>query len=355
MTDEIHDPGPDEASGRLDGISPDIAASPLRIEGSGTIRIGTASWTDPTMTAAGVFYPDGADTAEERLNYYAGRFPVVEVDATYYALPTRGMAAEWAARTPPGFVFDVKAHGLLTGHGADVRRLPDWLRRAVPAGALTAGRLYGKDLSPALRAEVWRRFLDALEPLRAAGKLGTILLQFPRWFTPSRASARMLADARSNLGSVPGVVEFRHRAWMADRVGPRTLDLLRGLELGHVVVDGPQGMESSMPPIVAVTTPSIAVLRLHGRRTETWERRNDPATERYRYLYDDDEIAEHLRAVIELSERKVSAIHVIYNNCHGNYAATNAVELSRLLLTGAAPRSSAPAPATLHPDASPSG
>jgi hypothetical protein len=78
MSDTSHDPGPDEASDRLDGVSPDIAASPLRIGDSATIRIGTASWTDPTMTAAGVFYPEGADSAEERLNYYASRFPVVE-------------------------------------------------------------------------------------------------------------------------------------------------------------------------------------------------------------------------------------------------------------------------------------
>ena len=76
----------------------------------------------------------------------------------------------------------------------------------------------------------------------------------------------------------------------------------------------------------------MAVLRLHGRRTETWETRNDPATERYRYLYDEAEIAEHLQAVLELSEMKESAIHIIYNNCHGNYAVTNAAELSARLL-----------------------
>ena len=84
---KTHDPGPGRRERPLDGVAPDIAASPLRIGDSGTIRIGTASWTDPTMTASGVFYPEGADSAEERLNYYASRFPVVEVDATYYALP----------------------------------------------------------------------------------------------------------------------------------------------------------------------------------------------------------------------------------------------------------------------------
>ena len=202
---------------------------------------------------------------------------------------------------------------------------------------------------------MWRRFLEALEPLRAAGKLGAILLQFPKWFTPSKASARFLADARSRLNGVPGVVEFRHRAWMAERIRARTLDLLRDLELGHVVVDGPQGMESSVPRTVAVTTPSLAVVRLHGRRADTWEKRNDPATERYRYLYDGEEIEEHLRAIIELSEQKVNAIHVIYNNCHGNYAATNAAELTWRLLTGEGPRIREPAPAIASAGPSPSG
>lgn len=82
----------------------------------------------------------------------------------------------------------------------------------------------------------------------------------------------------------------------------------------------------------AVTSSRLAVIRLHGRRRETWEARNDPATERYRYLYDDSELAEHLRRIIELSERKQNAVHVIYNNCHGNYAVTNAAELTYLLL-----------------------
>ncbi|HEU5039992.1 MAG TPA: DUF72 domain-containing protein, partial [Gemmatimonadales bacterium] len=146
------------------------------------------------------------------------------------------------------------------------------------------------------------------------------------------ASARLLADARERLGQVVGAVEFRHRAWMTGPVAARTLALLEELDLAHVVVDGPQGMESSLPRIPAVTSSRLAVLRLHGRRVETWEARNDPATERYRYLYDDDEIAEHLRTVLELSERKERAIHIIYNNCHGNYAVTNAAELSFRLL-----------------------
>jgi probable DNA metabolism protein len=323
--DARHDPGLAAARRRAGPL----AARPR--EADPRIRVGVAGWTDATLTTPGLFYPPGTLTAEDRLRHYATRFPIVEVDATYYALPTRGMAAAWAARTPPGFVFDVKAHGLMTGHGADVRRLPDWLRRALPSACVAGGRLYGRDLPRELLDEVWRRFLAALDPLRAAGKLGGILLQYPRWFVPSKPAAESLAAARERLGGDIGAVEFRHRDWMTGRVAPRTLSLLEELELAHVVVDGPQGMESSVPPVVATTHRRLAVFRLHGRRQSTWEARNDPATERYRYLYDEDELAEHLRRLVELSEQKSAALHVIFNNCHGNYAVTNATELRVLM------------------------
>jgi probable DNA metabolism protein len=329
----VHDPGLAAARVRAERAGAPAAAG-LRTLAGRTILIGVAGWTDPTLVRGNVFYPAGVDNPEDRLRFFASRMPIVEADSTYYAMPSRAMAVEWAARTPAHFTFDVKAHGLMTGHGADVRRLPDWLRRTLPRNASSSRRLYGKDLPDELRGEVWRRFLDALEPLRAAGKLGAILLQFPRWFTPSRASAKFLTDARARLGRDVGAVEFRHRSWMHGRVAARTLGLLEELELAHVVVDGPQGMESSMPRVVAVTSPRMAVLRLHGRRTETWETRNDPATERYRYLYDEAEIAEHVQTVLDLSERKECAIHIIYNNCHGNYAVTNAAELSWRLLQG---------------------
>ncbi len=333
--DPTHDPGVRAARARLQSVAAN-APTGMRTPGGTTLYVGVAGWTDATLTAGGVFYPRGVENAEDRLRYYAARYPIVEVDATYYSMPTRAMAVEWARRTPDGFVFDVKAHGLMTGHGADVRRLPDWLRRELPR--TTGERLYGRDLPAELLDEVWRRFLGALEPLREAGKLGAILLQFPRWFTPSRESAAALAACRTRLGQCVGAVELRHHSWMTGRLAERTPALLSDLDLAYVVVDGPQGMESSMPPALAVTSPRLAVMRLHGRRTETWEARNHPATERYRYLYDEEELAEHLRRILELSHDKANALHIIYNNCHGNYAVTNAAELTWLLLEGRADR-----------------
>ena len=135
----------------------------------GQVRVGTASWTDPTLIESG-WYPPEASTPEQRLRYYARQFPLVEVDATYYALPNRQTAAAWAARTPPGFTFNVKAFSLFTQHPTRVAALPADLRQAVA----TAGkdRVYLKDVDPAVAGEAWDRFLAALDPLRQAGKLG---------------------------------------------------------------------------------------------------------------------------------------------------------------------------------------
>ena len=292
MSDTTHDPGPDAASDRLDGVSPDIAASPLRIGDSATIRIGTASWTDPTMTAAGVFYPEGADSAEERLNYYASRFPVVEVDATYYALPVRRTAELWVERTPPDFVFDIKAHALMTGQPTETKRLPKDLRSALPAEVAEKPRIYAKDLPDELRDDVWAWFADGLEPLKEAGQLGSILLQYPRWFFTSSENRDEIEQAVERLRAVglTGSVEFRNATWFNEKNIERTMRFLGDRQIPIVMVDGPQGFKSSVPPIVATTSPDLALIRFHGRRTETWEKQNIKTVERFRYLYDDDEL-----------------------------------------------------------------
>src|SRR5437879_4504389 len=124
-----HDPGSEAAAARVAALET-AGAEPIEAGGS-RVLVGTASWTDPTMTATGVFYPKGADTAEERLAYYASSFPVVEVDATYYALPAERTAQLWAERTPPDFTFDIKPHPLMTGQGTAPRRLPNALRECL--------------------------------------------------------------------------------------------------------------------------------------------------------------------------------------------------------------------------------
>src|SRR6266850_7712310 len=168
---EDHDPGSDHAATRAAAIE-SAAAEPIEAAG-GRVLVGTASWTDPTMTAAGVFYPAGSDNAEQRLAYYASTFPVVEVDATYYALPAERTAQLWVDRTPPDFTFDIKAHALMTGQGTETKRLPKVIRDELPAELREKTRIYAKDLPAELNDEVWRMFRSALEPLSERGQLGS--------------------------------------------------------------------------------------------------------------------------------------------------------------------------------------
>ena len=146
-----HDPGVDVARERSEQVTREgePAVLPIHPSGAGEIRVGTASWTDPTMTVPGVFYPTGTDTAEERLGFYAGCFPVVEVDATYYALPSARTAELWVDRTPPDFTFDIKAHALMTGQPTETKRLPKVLREELPEDVRTKPRIYGKQLPAA--------------------------------------------------------------------------------------------------------------------------------------------------------------------------------------------------------------
>src|SRR5207244_5071293 len=139
-----HDPGPAASAERGEAVA-DAARKPMQL-GSASVRVGTASWTDPTMVAPGVFYPPEAKSAEDRLNYYADQFPVVEVDSTYYALPVRRMGELWLARTPPDFTFDVKAHALMTGQPSEVKRLPKEIREVLPVELQDEGRICGRVL-----------------------------------------------------------------------------------------------------------------------------------------------------------------------------------------------------------------
>ena len=113
------------------------------------IRVGTAGWTDRSLIAAG-WYPAEANTPEKRLRYYASQFPLVEVDATYYALPAEQTARAWAERTPAGFTFNIKAFSLFTQHPTPVKALPADLREA--AGQAGKDRVYHKDVDAAVAA-----------------------------------------------------------------------------------------------------------------------------------------------------------------------------------------------------------
>jgi uncharacterized protein YecE (DUF72 family) len=330
--DATHDPGPADANTRAEravALVPEAyVGTPLHFGSANhEIRVGTASWTDPTMTRGGVFYPRGKSTAEDRLRYYSSQFPLVEVDSSYYSLPERATAELWAQRTPANFTFFVKAHALMTGQPTEVARLPVGLIEALPADLAKKTKIYAKDLPAELYDAVWTHFLDAISPLAERGKLGGIVLQYPRWFLPNRETKDHLAESAERLAGVPGAVELRNSMWFSsERSATWTIDMLRDLGLTHVIVDGPQGLKSSVPLVPEVTTPQLALVRLHGRRSATWEAAKVPTVERYRYLYSESEL-EPLASEIEHVSEKATSTAVLFNNCYSNYGATNAREL----------------------------
>src|SRR5438093_9747258 len=184
------------------------------------VRIGTCSWADESLSK--YFYPPQVKGAEERLRFYADRFDTVEANSTYYRLPDREMVQRWADRTPDGFVMHVKAFGVMTRHPVKVEQLPPDLRDEAPRDE--RGRV---DRPPReFRAEIFRRFLGALEPLRSAGKLGGLLFQFPPYIVPKEASLDYLAWAREQVGDDEMLVEFRHRSWYDEEHRDETLRFL---------------------------------------------------------------------------------------------------------------------------------
>jgi uncharacterized protein YecE (DUF72 family) len=291
----------------------------------GSILVGTASWTDKTLIASG-WYPPSADNPERRLRYYAGQFPLVEVDATYYALPAAQTATSWAERTPDGFTFNVKAFSLFTQHPTPVKALPADLRSSVTDAAPGKSRVYLKDVDPGVVDQAWERFLAALQPLRQAGKLGAILLQFPPWFPIGRARRDYILACALRVAPDRVCIEFRNKTWMTPENQEETLGFLAAHQLPYVCVDMPQGYPSSIPPVLAATS-DLALVRMHGHSAK-WESKD--IYERFGYEYSDGELAEWAPRIRDLAAG-ASTTHVLFNNCYRNYAQVNAQTLEEKL------------------------
>jgi uncharacterized protein YecE (DUF72 family) len=302
-----------------------------------TVRIGTCSWADEALSKW--FYPPKLP-AKERLAWYAQHFDAVEVDSTYYRLPGESMVQGWAERTPDGFTMHVKAFGLMTRHPVRAETIPEDLRAEMPVD--DRGRV---DRPPReLRGEVFRRFLAALEPLRAAGKLGGILFQLPPYVVFKESSLDYLEWAREQVGGDEMLVEFRHRSWLDDEHRAESLAFLERIGATYVTVDAPKSdtAKNLVPTVVAVTSPT-AYVRLHGRNLGTWNKRGGSAAERFDYLYSDEELEEWVPALRELAGQSEQAFAFFNNNASSedpenplgrvSQAATNARQLRRLLDT----------------------
>ncbi len=295
----------------------------------GRIHVGTCSWTEKTM--AGLWYPKGVTTPEERLRYYASRFDTVEVDSSFYAIPRRSYAEAWADRTPDDFVFHVKAYGLMTGHEVDERMLAPELRDY--AYDSTRGRVRHAD--PDMVDASFDLFLDAIEPLREAGKLGGILMQFPPYFTATSAGEerRGLAYLEYMAGKLDGyrtLVEFRHPSWVDERHLARTLRFLRDRGLYYVSVDNPQFETRPTMPSLSVATGDWAYVRLHGRNADTWFANTATSADRFDYLYSTSEL-EELAGPIRNLAAEADETFVMFNNNKYDYAQRNASEIATIL------------------------
>ncbi len=295
-----------------------------------SVRVGTASWTERTLLESGAFYPATVRTPEQRLRYYAARFGVVEVDSTYYALPSVANAAAWTARTPDGFLFGAKAFGAMTGHAMEPRRLDRDLAEALPASLRARRSVDAELVPPAVLEEIFRRFRANLEPLVAARKLAYVLLQLPPWCAPSDEARAAVEAAAARLPGLTCAVEFREAGWMAPALVDETLAWLRANGLVYVCVDEPQGTRASVPPVAEATTDRLAVVRFHGRRRETWTRPGVPTTERFRWVYAREELAEWVPRLRAL-ERKTGRVLALMNNCYRDAAIRGAHDLTTLL------------------------
>jgi uncharacterized protein YecE (DUF72 family) len=219
------------------------------------------------------------------------------------------MVANWVERTPEDFVMHVKAFGVMTRHAVKLDQLPPDLREGTPVD--DRGRVDRP--SRELRGEVFERFHGALEPLRSAGKLGGILLQFPPYIVAKDLSRDYLAWAVEQLRGDRPLVEFRHRSWLDDENRDLTLSFLEELGATHVVTDAPKTEGRNLVPTVIAATSPLAYVRMHGRNAETWNVRGGSASDRFDYLYSGKELEEWVEPLRELSDRS-EEVYVLFNN-----------------------------------------
>ncbi len=295
-----------------------------------SILVGTASWTDKTLIACGRFYPREAKTPEARLRHYALQFPVVEVDSSYYAMPTPATAQSWAERTPDSFVMNVKSFRLFTGHQTS----PTVLHRDIQQtlGRYVSANLYYKNMAVEIRDELWRRFIESLAPLRHAGKLGLVHFQFPPWLVCNDEGHAHVRHCVERMEGHRVSVEFRHRSWFEGvEQTASTLAFEREMGVVHTIVDGPQGFANSVPTVWEITHPTHALLRMHGRNVETWNVAGQTAaSDRFNYDYNDAELSElvdHTRRIAE----QTFATHAIFNNNMEDQGQRNAATFQRLV------------------------
>ena len=283
---------------------------------SATVRLGTCSFADEGLVKT--WYPRGVPTSKARLAYYAERFDTVEVDSPYYHLPDPAVTGRWAQRTPPEFVFHVKAHASMTGH------------------------------EPAEQEQAFAEFRASLEPLELSGKLRGILLQFHPRFVKSDAAKAELSRVRALLDPLVPLVEFRHRSWLEEGERSDTLAFLEQSGLAYVSVDAPRTRASNVVPPVAAATHRVAYVRFHGRNAKTWNIRSEKSWQRFDWMYSAEELAEWVGKLAGLAEQ-ADEVYALFNNNRDDFAPRSAMVLRNLLDSAGIPAAGGIEPPPLAP------
>lgn len=263
------------------------------------IQIGLTGWGD---------HPDlYASSAKNRLQDYSAHFPIVELDAAFYAIQPIKNSLKWIKETPDNFQFIVKAYQGITGH----------LRGDIPFDSLE---------------EMFELYRQSIIPFKEAGKLSMVLAQFPPWFQCNKESVQYIRKVRQELKDFEVVIEFRHQSWYSPEYQASTLQFLKENQLHHSVCDEPQAGDGSIP-LVPVPTTNKVLVRLHGRNTYGWVNPGPNVNWReVRYLYDyNKEELSTIKNVCEHLEKQAKEVVVLFNNNSGGHAAKNAKTFQHML------------------------
>lgn len=276
------------------------------------VRIGTSGWSYPQGRGAwtGLFYPPPSSTGRiDELAYYAERFDTVEVNSTFYRLPSPQTTASWVRRTGSGFVFSVKLYQKFTHPSMFAERNPG-----------TDVAISHVDVD-SVRA--------ALDPLAAAGKLGPLLAQFPPSFDASAEAWDYLQWLLETFTEFPMAVELRHRSWSDDEA--RVHELLAGHGATWVFIDEPKFASSVTQRLSAPAGP-FGYWRFHGRNARHWWK-HEASEDRYDYLYSQEEL-EPFADAASASRRLMKKLYLYMNNHFESKAVANALMLKSSLGLG---------------------
>jgi uncharacterized protein YecE (DUF72 family) len=273
---------------------------------SATVRIGICSFADEGLLKH--WYPRGVSTPAARLGYYGERYDTTEVDSPFYHLPDPAVTGRWAQRTPPEFVFHVKAHRTMTHH------------------------------EEADQTQAFAEFRASIQPLELSGKLKAILLQYHPSFKKSPVAKDELTKVRGLLDPLVPLIEFRHRSWLGEDEREDTLAFLRAERLAVVSVDAPPTRASNVLPTFAAATHPVAYVRFHGRNVKTWNIRAEKSSQRFDWMYSPEELEEWVPRFAQLTA-EADEVYAMFNNNRDDFAPRSAQILRGLLDAAGIPAS----------------